>query len=151
MPTATIVAKYVNQPGAGKKNGTVKTPDDTLYLVKPNLLPQLSPGNTYQVEFETFEIRGTNFREIKKIEPVAGAMNGGAPQTSPSGHSTEEHIFVCGLLNQMAAAGNILPDTTTNEVAKVGRWLRAQYREIWKPLAVVKKTTEEDMQDEIPY
>lgn len=71
--TATIEVKSAEPPKEGKKKGTVKAADGTVFWVWPDKLGLLRPGNVYEIEFSEDEFRGKTYRTITKCRPRQGA------------------------------------------------------------------------------
>jgi len=123
----------------------------------------MQQGGTYKVQYEVHQFNGQTYKTIKWAQaaetpaPQAAAAPGARPTAAVN--DTPEHIFVCGLLNGFARAGNLLPGADVQtEVVQLGRALRLAYREIWKPMApsqparpAAPPQRDPEMDDEIPF
>lgn len=152
MPTAEITVSFCNPQKPGKKNASVKTADNQLYLVPPELYPQFSEGNKYKVDYKNFKTNdGTVLKIIEKAEPMATAAP--APGRNKPGARYQddavvaERIFVCGAINNMMANQNIDPRgmsaaDVTEQVNKL--------REVWRKTFGNPQQNAE-MGDEVPF
>lgn len=70
MPEAVIVAQYVNQPQAGKKQGSIKTPEGQYYGVPPAMLGMFKPNGTYKVFYESRDYQGKTYHTVKTVSEV---------------------------------------------------------------------------------
>lgn len=144
MKTANINVKYVNQPGEGKKRGTLKTADGELYGVMVGMLGQFTPNNTYDV---TYSERPYNGQIYKTIETAKQTSSGGSStgRTRDATSSVDaERMFVCSLLNAYIQAGKI--DLRSDSVISATRFLRDAWRATFGSVQ-----QSEDLNDEIPY
>lgn len=149
MASTVIIAKYVNPVQPGKKNGSVKTEDDQLFLVPPEMLGQFEQGGRYKIEYKTNNFKGVTYRYVEKVEreasPVAKHQAG-----KYGGHvdmETAERIFVCGSLNAMLANQNTMPFALSVEnITERVNILRETWR---RTFGNAQQNTE--MGDEIPY
>lgn len=155
MTAATINVKYVNQPGPGKKNGTIKTPEGVMYLVPPHMLKQFTPGGRYDIQYSEHPFNGKNYMTVTHIVPVgnAPAPSGGGGSYGRTDDATAERIFVCGALNAAIQAGQV----TVNDVAPAVRNLRAAWAVTFggkvtpTQAASTQTPPRGDMDDEIPF
>jgi hypothetical protein len=112
MSTATVHVRYVNQPGEGKKLGTIKDVDGVVYGVAPEKLSLFQPGHQYSVEYSEREWQGRTFRTITAVSNGSG-VSIPLPARRPPFRETSpvdaERMFVCGLLNAAVAAGKVEP------------------------------------------
>ncbi len=111
MPTGTITVKYVNQPKAGKKKGSIKTADGQMFWVWANKLPEFTPDMIYEIEYSEEQWNGETFRTVTKATPKTtppvqsnGVRTNTYRETSPT---DAERMFVCSLLNAAIAAGKL--------------------------------------------
>jgi hypothetical protein len=112
MPSGTITVKYVNQPKAGKKKGTIKSADGQMFGVWANQLSEFTPDMIYEIEYSEEAWNGQTYRTISKATPkaTAPASNGNGAkyntyrETSPT---DAERMFVCSLLNAAISAGKL--------------------------------------------
>lgn len=154
---ATFTAKYVNQPAQGRKNGTVKTEDNSIYVVDPSLLSKFAVGGTYEVQYSTYDFKGTTFRKVASVKQTA------TPQAQPSGGGgyrtddvTAERIFVCGALNAAIHSGHL--DVSSDLVPLINK-LRNDWAQTFggktgaQRVAAQQRTVQYDpeMNDEIPF
>lgn len=70
MPEAVVVAQYVNQPQAGKKHGSIKTPEGQYYGVPPAMLGLFKPDGTYKIFYESREFQGKTYHTVKTVSEV---------------------------------------------------------------------------------
>lgn len=148
MPSATVEVKYVNQPGPGKKQGTIKTPDGTMYGVKSAMLGLFREGGIYDIKYESREFQEKIYHTVVSVTPVQSPEGGLAttPARQKTDDVTAERIFVCGIVNAAISSNQIAPQTT-DLVQTV-----AAAREAWRQTFGRKKTaTEEEMSDQIPF
>jgi hypothetical protein len=129
MLNSTITCKYVNAAKPEKKNGTIKTQDDMMFLVPKEMLGMFHPGVTYDIEYDQHDFNGTTFKTVRKFTEkaaAAAAAGGGGPTRSATNPTDSEQIFVTALMKEMIAAGkiDIMPETLTNQVR--------QLRAVWK-------------------
>jgi hypothetical protein len=137
MLNGTITVKYVNPPKAGKKRGSVKTDDDQLYGVWPELMDLFQPGGVYDIVFEETVSNGETYRNIKKaklaparypakVGQAASGFASGLPDdqrsapvrsAAPKGDYYKEtsprdaeRMFVCSILNAAIQAGQLYID-----------------------------------------
>lgn len=144
MQTATIQVRYVNPPKTPKGPGSVKDANGTYWKVWKDDLAKFQEGGTYQVGFETEQYQGKDQYTVKAVSP-AGAQQAtqqvpqpsptpaGTPSPAPIGHNrngtdaaTAERIFVCGIVNQGIAAGQVKVAAT--DIAMAVNAARDAYR-----------------------
>ncbi len=110
MP-ARISVSFVNPPKAGKTNGSIKTRDDQMYGVKPDMLGLFQPKGTYDIEFSERQFNGQTYKtvtSVKKVEDAPQATTGtGGGRYGATDDKTAERIFVCGALNAAIQGGHI--------------------------------------------
>lgn len=157
VESGVIVAKWINEPKPGKAKFSIKTPENDFYLATPAVAATMQQGGTYNVQYEVNHFNGTTYKTIKYAVPAATPR---PTQTTPlaapraaqaSTQDTSEHIFVCGLLNGFARAGNLLPDPNSkDELVAVAQMLRAAYREIWKAPAPAPQQARPPQQQQMP-
>ena len=145
MPVATVTAKYVNPPKAGQKNGSIKGEDGTLYIVNPKMLSQMQQGGMYKLEWLDNDFKGNTYHIVQSVEAVAQA------KATAAQDATSERIFVCGALNAALSNPNVTPLGT--DIEGFVRTLRAVWDATFgaPPEAPKKKTTAEELNDEIPF
>ncbi len=68
--SAVIQVKFVDQPKTGKKQGTIKTVDGTMFGVFPEKLGLFQPGRRYEVQYTERPYQGRTYRTITACEPV---------------------------------------------------------------------------------
>lgn len=102
MTTATVTPKYVNQPKAGKKFGSIKDQAGVFWLVEPGLLGSFSPGTATIVEWKAEKFQdGT---DVKKITGIVHGANGATP--TPAAHSNQgREIFITGVVGRAMGSG----------------------------------------------
>ncbi len=112
--TARITVSFINQPKPGKTNGTIKTKDDQLYGVKPDMLALFEQKKTYDIEFSSREFNGQTYKtvtSVKKVEDAPAASANGAGTSygryGATDDKTAERIFVCGGLNAAIEGGHV--------------------------------------------
>lgn len=155
---ATITVAYLNQPQAGKKNWSIKTSDGTYYSVPAGLAGMFQQGGTNTITYEDKLFNGKVFHMIRDAKPAQQqASPAPAPQSqyngggSPSAHqSKDEHIFLCGIINQAVSSGQINPHNAT-EIVAVGIAAREAYAAIWAANLSGKLESQEEMSDQIPF
>lgn len=134
----------------GKRNGSIKTPENFIYGVPPNLLSQFQPGGTYNIEYNVRDFNGQTYKTVASVTPVAAPVptgNTGSGSASKWDDATPERIFVCGAINAGIQSGALNFDQTVIENA-----VRA-LRNVWAN-TFGNKTIErsrEEMSDLIPY
>lgn len=148
MATATITAKWINPPGVGKKNATIKCPDDSFYLIPPEMTEGLEQGANYKIDYRVNNFKGVQYKTIEKIEPVKSPTlvhGGGTGKYGVDNKIVAERIYVCGLLNAMMGNPNILPANVTLEMlVEETKKYRAAWDQTFGKL-------DEEMNDEVPF
>ncbi len=129
--TARIQVKYVNPPKPHKTNGSIKTPDDQMFGVKPDMLGLFQPNGTYDVEFSERQFNGQTYKtvtSVKKVDvaPAPSTASGGAKYDTTD-DKTAERIFVCGALNAMISGGHV--EVSQVYISNVVNVLRASWAE----------------------
>ena len=150
MNTATIVAKYVNPPGPGKKRGTVKLPDDDFYLVPPAMLGLFKAGGTYEVQYTTSEFNGMPYKTVASVKEKAAAPTAANSTTSPTNYIKDEFILACGALNASIRSGKIEPneESMTRIINDARRsWLKT----FGAKKTPEQKAKEDEFNDGIPF
>src|SRR5437879_3526150 len=107
MPSSTITIKFINPPGPGKKNASIKDTTDDFYLLEPAVANRLNNGSTYNVDYRTNTFRGTTYKIVEKIEPVntvgAAVAQSNVVKGAFGGKVDDkivaERIYVCGIVN----------------------------------------------------
>ena len=155
MPTATIVAKFVNPPQQGKKSGSIKTPENEYYGVPAAMLGQFTQGGTYTVEYKTREWNGKTYKDILSISqaqaPSQNQGSGGGSKYGSYDAETSERVFVCGALNAFIKAGKI--ETNANAVVGAVNALRSAWAQTFgkQQSSQAPAKNSNDMNDEIPW
>lgn len=81
MNAATIDVRFVDRPKEGKKQGTIKAADGSLYGVWLDKIGLFQPGKRYEIEFTERDYQGKVYRTITKCrlsetpKPAAGPAN----------------------------------------------------------------------------
>ena len=85
--TETIKVAYVNEPQAGKKQGTIKTEDGRYFGVYPDKLNQFQVGNTYEIEYSSRQWNGKTLHSVTgvKSSSTSQSTNGNGAQAPTSG------------------------------------------------------------------
>lgn len=101
MTTTKIAPKYVNAAGAGKKYGSVVDQDGTKYLVKQEHMGSFHKG--VEMDIETRSEPWTNGTLIASpaasAAPPSPAPSNGNGHSNGNGNGKDEHIYVCGIVN----------------------------------------------------
>lgn len=159
MNTATVTVAYVNPVAPGKKMGSIKLDDGSFYSVSPTMLSQFQPKGKYEVTYESHDFNGKTYRTVKTVKALA-APNG-ATAAAPSGGrygatdpGTSENIFVCGVMNALAGAGQL--EVSVETVANMTFMLRMGWRRGLTPATTpaqtrTKEQSQDEMNDEIPF
>lgn len=163
MNTAVISVVEVQPPQPGKKRGKVKDTSGALYQAGYPLLSSFQPGGTYSITYKDDSFNGFSFRVIEGMQPATGAAPTPAPApmvstggtthnvVPPAAHqptARDEHIFVCGALNAALNNPNMNPAAmTAQQVTSLVRMFRTSYAHTFGG----KQTTEEALNDEIPF
>ena len=121
MPSSTITIKFINPPGPGKKNASIKDTTDDFYLLEPAIADKLSTGGTYNVDYRTNTFRGTTYKIVEKIEPVTASGGAAAQSNVVKGvfggkvddKIAAERIYVCGIVNNIMSNPGLNPDSLT--------------------------------------
>ena len=152
MPVATVVPKYVNPKKPDKKNASIKLADGTVYAVPPNMLSQFVEGGTYEITYESHDYKGNTYHTVTHVKqtsaPQAVASGGGRATDS----ATSENIFVCGVCNALAGAGQL--ETSPQAIAALTNNLRMGWRKGMAPTsapAQTKAQSQDEMNDEVPF
>lgn len=112
MPTATIVAEYVNPPKPGKKQGSVKGNDGHYYGVDPSQLGQFTQGGTYTIEYDTRIFQGKEYRNFRRMDGVA-PQTASKPSTSSSSHTKSVEMACMGIVGRAVQGVGTVPDGET--------------------------------------
>ena len=144
IETATILVRFADPPPEGKKQGTVKASDGTIYGVWPKDLGRFQPGGRYAIEFTSHTFKGKTYSTVIKCEPApqSPAASGdarGARAPSPSQNSVSGGEGVTGeasefefVTRMLAAAMQICAVEMTPEgIAAKARMFRGVYREVF--------------------
>ncbi len=158
MPTATIVAKYVNPPQEGKKNGTIKTPEGVYYGIPSNWVAQFTQGASYDVEYKENDFKGKTYKTITKFamsQAAPAQASGGTGGTYRETSQTDaERMFTCSLLNAFIQSGKV--DLSVEDLAGATETLRDVWRLTFGKDGAAKKpnakpSLQESIGDEIPF
>lgn len=159
MPTATIEAKYINQPQQGRKLGSVKDAAGTYYGVKPEMLGMFQQGGVYEIFYESRDFKGKTYHSIKTAKPTtatsaaAGKVVANAERAMMN-KSDAEQAWVCHLLG-CAIQGGKLDLSVLSEVVQAGQTLLEAKKLIFadkKPAQTQEHPgSANDMDDEIPF
>jgi hypothetical protein len=146
MAQANITVKYVNQPKAGKTNGSIKGMDDEIFGVPPHMLANFQPRATYTIDYSERKFNGQNYRTVttaQMVSPPSQEASGGGKYGNQS-DATAERIFVCGALNAAISGGHVeLSDVYLSNIVNI-------LRSVWaETLGAPKKA--DDMDDSIPF
>jgi hypothetical protein len=103
MPEVEIEVAYVNQPGPGRKRGSVKSANGQYYGVDPGMLGLFQQGGRYKIFYEDNEFKGKIYSVVKTVSPLA------APTPSTGGKSAErdEQIWVNSMLQRAIELGKV--------------------------------------------
>lgn len=166
MPTETIDIAYVNQPGPGKKLGSLKDTKGEIWGIPPALLGLVSPGSTYEIFYEDREWQGRTYHTVKNIKPVnklasvantvvekAGAAAGGKDpfEKRPTHPVDARRMFICGAFNAHLNNSNITSEE--REMTALGEFLD-KLDLLWRSKAYLgreKTQLADEMDDDIPY
>lgn len=114
MNTKQITVKYINQPKTERGPGSVKDNQGVYWKVWRDQLATFREGGTYTVGYTTEMYQGKEQYTVKEVQEVTGQVLT-APSIAPTpkphtnGDNRDEHIFVCGIVNNAVAAGKIDP------------------------------------------
>lgn len=158
MPTTTITVKYVNQPRPGKKQGSVKDDNGTIYGVYPDKLSLFQPNATYEIEYKDSEWQGKTYHNIVSVKPAGGLSP--APQSNgggnyrPTSPVDAERMYVCSLVNAGIQAGRIdfsegAIEAATNAARNAWRNTFGAVTPLNTPAPPVRGRS--DMDDDIPF
>ena len=125
---ATIEVRFVNPVKEGKKRGSIKTPDDELYLVKPQDLGRFQAGRTYDIEYDESTFNGRTYRTIRTCKPQRIEEAAGAPDQSPAPKTNSEAAFVAHGLCAAIRAGSI--SFTERDLIRAGEVLKGAWRRL---------------------
>lgn len=81
MSKATIEVAYINAPGEGKKQATIKSKDGKVFGIWADKIQDYEAGKTYEIEFTSRDWQGKQYHTIKSATLVNGANgnSGAAP------------------------------------------------------------------------
>lgn len=160
MNTATVTVAYVNQPAEGKKQGNIKTDGGDYYGVAPAMLGQFQPKGKYEITYESRDYNGKTYHTVKTVK----ALGGPAPSSNTGSggnrdEATSENIFVCGIMNALAANHIGPADITPENIALLTNNLRMGWRRGLVPagktatsgMAPKPAQPDDDMNDSIPF
>ncbi len=140
---AEITVQYNNPPKEGKKWGSIKASDGTVYFGPPSTLSQFRAGETCRLEWEEFGEGGKKIkRKIESPHAVVPKQNvrpAAAPRES-------EQMFVVALLKEYIGAGMVALDTQV--VVEAVRKLRAAHA---MTFGGTQAQTRDDLDDQIPF
>lgn len=153
MPQAVITVAGIMPPAEGKKQGKIKDSSGESYNVWGDKIHNYQVGETYNVNYENNEFNNTQFKLIKSFTHVSAQAGQRRvdPRMPPPGNmppsNKDEHIFVCGALNNALSNPNVNPMAiaTTEMVAFVNL-----LRQTWR-LTLGKVQQSQEMNDEIPF
>ena len=146
MPTANVVAKFVNAPRAGSRYGSIKDANGEYWSVPATMLTQFAVNGSYQVEYDTTDKDGKTYKNIKKL------MVGGPTQPANLGkHYLEdprkaEDIAVLAIVKEWVGK---IPVGDTEGLAHALRSARTAWRNSKVPGQDAPVDPEFD--DQIPY
>jgi len=119
MHQATIEIAFVNPPNKNPEYGSVKDTSGTYWSVPKTLLPQFSEKQTYAIEYTDTQGRdGKTYHNIKSVRqagPPPPAHNN--PPANGHANGSQRYIYLCGLLNNWARAGNLPVNADQIEIA----------------------------------
>lgn len=147
MPTLTATVKFVNPPKAGKKRGTIKLQDDSMIGLWPNQMGLFQPGKAYEIEYETSDFNGQQYRNVKSAKEVsapggsAGAAGGG--NFRPTAPQDAKRMWMCAILVAYIRAGKL--DLNRQSLRDVMTMLSEVYADIGG------QQHDPEMNDEIPF
>ncbi len=127
MPTRIDVS-FINPPKPGKKNGSIKTKDDVIYGVKPDMLSLFEQRGIYDIEFSTTKFNNQDYKTVTSVQRVQEAPKPSAASAGSSGKYSAtddriaERIFVCGALNASISGGHV--DLNTEHLTNLVNILR---------------------------
>lgn len=156
MPQATITVAGITPPAPGKKQGKIIDVAGAKWNVWGDKIQNYRIGVTYDIIYTPEEFNNVAFNLIKTAEPAGhGAAQAAAPilRVTEVGSMVErakdQHIFVCGALNNALSNSNINPfEMQPTEIATFVRNLQ----QVWKQtLGSQKARTEDQMSDSIPF
>jgi predicted peptidase len=70
---ATIEVAYINPPGAGKKQATIKSKDGQLFGIYPEKMGEYRAGNSYEIEFKTRDWNNKKYYTIVNANQVSSS------------------------------------------------------------------------------
>lgn len=151
--TTRIQCSFVNPPKPGKTNGSIRVKTGEFYGVKPDMLNQFQPEQTYDIEFTSRQFNGQTYNTITSakhlVEAAPAAANGAGSSYGKYGKAddaTAERIFVCGGLNAAISGGHV--DLNTEHLTN----LVNIFRLVWDDTFGAGEKPKDDMQgDGIPY
>ena len=131
MNTATITVKKIFPPNKGGFSGIISNDDVRFSAKGENIVSQFKEGGKYEITYdESTQGQYTN-RTVKTVKALA-APNG-ATASAPSGGrygatdpGTSENIFVCGVMNALAGAGQL--EVSVETIANMTSMLRMGWR-----------------------
>lgn len=149
MPTR-ITVSFVNPPKPGKTNGSIKTRDDQLYGVKPDMLSLFQPKGVYDIEFTSRMFNDKPYNTVTSVKhaqdaaPAAAGGKYGATDTA-----TAERIFVCGALNAAISGGHT--DLNTEHLTNLVNIFRLVWDDTLGADSKKQKPGEDMGGDDIPF
>ena len=117
MTTAKITVEFVNEPKPGKKMGSIKTKELGHIWCWPNQLDIFKQGHHYDIEytingdFKTFKSMAApqeqheEKHDFPEHELLPARTKSPIP-ASPTDTTLQEHIFVCGIVNNWVSREN---------------------------------------------
>ena len=121
MQTAQVTVAYVNEPQKNPNYGSIKSADGIYYGVHKSKLHLFNKGQTYNIVYTTNEKGYHSFKEFAAPTPSASP-----PPAHAANGSRDEHIFVCGIVNNAIRAGTLTLGVA--EIAHAIRVARSAYK-----------------------
>lgn len=161
MPTATITVAGITPPAAGRKQGKIIDADGNKWNVWGDKLQNYRMGVTYNITYDVQEFNNVPFNIIKTAEPAGqGASQPRQVSQPQSGgpipafdKAKDEHIFVCGALNNALSNTNINPmELQVTDIATFVQKLQQAWKQtLGAPRVSSAPRSEEGMSDSIPF
>lgn len=121
--TTTITIAYINPPGAGKKQATIKASDNRVFGIYPEKMTDYAVGKTYDIEFTSREWQGKTFYTIASaklaasnpmVPTSAGNTAGGGDNRS---NSIERQVAFKGAIELHAIEANKGAEVSLERIA----------------------------------
>ena len=131
MQTAQVTVAYVNEPQKNPNYGSIKSADGIYYGVHKSKLHLFNKGQTYNIVYTTNEKGYHSFKEFVggpslSVFVPASTNTPAAPGYAANGSNRDEHIFVCGVVNNAIRAGTL--PLGVSEIAHAVRVARSAYK-----------------------